>query len=70
MSRNALLNLAFVLLLVALPLISFGTVAQEAAAWVAGVVVLAGGFLLPLALRFVPLASPPQEEPDVGEEPS
>ena len=70
MSRSTLLDLAFVLLLVSLPLISLGTTQDVVALWIVGFLVLAGGFLLPLALRFVPISQPPEDEPDVFEEPS
>ena len=38
--------------------------------WATGLVVLAGGFVLPLALRFLPAIQTVEDEPDVGEEPS
>jgi hydrogenase-4 membrane subunit HyfE len=68
--RAILLDLAFVLLLVGLPLISFGATRDETVVWIIGFVVLAAGFVLPLALRFVPAHQPPEDEPDVFEEPS
>jgi hypothetical protein len=69
MSRGVWLDIAFVLLLVGLPLISFG--AQDGSIlWIVGLVVLAAGFLIPLALRFIPAPSKPEDEPDVCEEPS
>jgi hypothetical protein len=68
--RAILLDLAFVLLLVGLPLISFGATDGPDALWVIGFVVLAAGFALPLALRFVPTQQPVEDEPDVFEEPS
>lgn len=70
MTRSRVLDLAFVLLLTALPLISLGATRGTELIWIIGLVVLAGGFLLPLALRFVHVPQPPQDEPDVGEEPS
>ncbi len=70
MSRSILLDAAFVMLLAALPLISFGSVGGATALWAAGVAVLAGGFALPLALRFLPVIQTAEDEPDVGEEPS
>lgn len=68
--RGILLSTAFVMLLAALPLISFGSVEGATALWGIGLVVLAGGFALPLALRFLHALQTAEDEPDVGEEPS
>ncbi len=70
MSRRILLISALVMLLVALPMISIGSVRGATALWAAGLVVSAGGFVLPLALRFVPATQTVEDEPDVGEEPT
>jgi hypothetical protein len=70
--RGTLLNLSFLLLLIALPLISFGTMRENTALWGTGLALFFLGFLIPLLLRFVPAqpAAQPDDEPDVGEEPS
>ena len=70
MSRGSLLDISFVLLLVSLPLISFGATQDNRALWIIGMILLAGGFLIPLLLRYIPLESKPEDEPDVFEEPS
>jgi hypothetical protein len=70
MSRGTLLDISFVLLLLGLPLISFGTVANNSTLWGMGLVLLIAGFLIPLFLRFIPLENKPEDEPDVFEEPS
>lgn len=68
--RAILLDVAFVLMLVALPLISVGATQDQPALWIVGAVVLVAGFGLPLALRWVPAQQSPDDEPDVFEEPS
>jgi len=70
MTRSRLLNAGFVMLLVALPLLSVGTQHDATVVWALGLVVLAAGFSLPLALRFGLAPPAPENEPDVGEEPS
>jgi hypothetical protein len=70
MSRGTFLDISFVLLLLGLPLISFGTVTGSQPMWIMGLVLLTAGFLLPLMLRFFPLEQKPEDEPDVFEEPS
>jgi hypothetical protein len=70
LSRGTILDISFVLLLVALPLISLGTINENPSLWVLGVVLLLAGFGIPLLLRFLPVQNPPEEEPDVFEEPS
>jgi hypothetical protein len=70
MSRGTFLDISFVLLLLGLPLISFGTIAGSQPMWVVGLVLLIAGFLIPLLLRFLPVESKPEDEPDVFEEPS
>lgn len=70
MSRGTLLDISFVLLLVGLPLISFGTAANNQTLWVLGLLLLIAGFLIPLLLRFIPVEAKPEDEPDVFEEPS
>jgi hypothetical protein len=69
MRRFSVLNLAFLMLLVAIPMISFGALNDATALWVAGLIVLLIGFLIPIVLRFVHLVVKPKDEPDVGEEP-
>ena len=70
MTRSRLLNAGFVMLLVALPFISVGTRNEETVVWAAGLLVLGAGFMLPLVLRFRPAPTAPEDEADVGEEPS
>ncbi len=70
MTRSRLMNAGFVMLLAALPLISAGTRRDATVVWAAGLVVLAAGFMVPLALRFGVAPAEPENEPDVGEEPS
>jgi hypothetical protein len=69
-SRALLLDVAFLLLLVALPLVSLGAVQGVVLLWGSGLVLLVVGFGLPLGLRFVAVPQPPEDEPDVHEEPS
>jgi hypothetical protein len=69
--RATLLNLSFLLLLIALPVISFGSVREAPAVWGTGLALFFLGFAIPLVLRFIPSRpQPPEDEPDVGEEPS
>ncbi|NLF15560.1 MAG: hypothetical protein GX597_27545 [Anaerolineaceae bacterium] len=70
MRRVTALDIAFLMLLVALPLLSLGTMNDQPVMWWIGLAILLLGFIIPLALRFVALASSPEDEPDVGEEPS
>jgi len=70
MRRIAALDIAFLMLLIALPLISFGTMNDRPVVWWIGLAILVLGFVIPLGLRFVHLVSRPEDEPDVGEEPS
>ena len=69
MRRFSVLNLAFLMLLAAIPTISIGALNDSAALWAVGLIVLLTGFLIPIVLRFVPVAVEPKDEPDVGEEP-
>ena len=70
MRRTTLLDLAFVLLLLALPLISFGTVNDWAFVWLVGLLLLVVGLLIRPALRLRKPVSDASEYPDVEEEPS
>ena len=70
MTRSRLMNAAFLMLLAALPLISVGSRRDATGMWAAGLLVLAAGFLLPLVLRFRLAPTAPEDEADVGEEPS
>ncbi len=70
MRRLTILSIAFVLLLIALPLISIGTVNDQAWLWQLGFVLLLVGLLVPPALRLLRAPTDPQDEPDVGEEPT
>jgi len=70
MRRTTILDIAFVLLLLALPLISVGTVNDRALLWQVGLLLLVVGLLIPPALRLGQAVSDADELPDVGEEPS
>jgi len=70
MRRFSVLNLAFLMLLAAIPIVSCGALNNAAAVWAVGFVLLIAGFVIPVVLRFVHLLTPPKDEPDVGEEPS
>jgi hypothetical protein len=70
MTRGKILDISFILLLAALPIISFGTIREEAVFWGLGLALLIVGFLIPLLLRFIPVRTEPEDEPDVFEEPS
>jgi hypothetical protein len=69
MRRFSVLNLAFLMLLAAIPTISIGALNDAAALWALGLGVLLIGFLIPIVLRFIHLVVRPKDEPDVGEEP-
>ena len=69
MRRFSVLNLAFLMMLAAMPTISIGALNDNAALWAVGLVMLFAGFLIPIVLRFVHLVTTPKDEPDVGEEP-
>jgi hypothetical protein len=70
MTRGKILDISFLLLLAALPIISFGTIREEPFLWGVGLALLIAGFLIPLLLRFFPVRTEPEDEPDVFEEPS
>lgn len=70
MRRATILDLAFVLLLLALPLISVGTVNDRALLWQIGLLLLVVGLLIPPALRLSKAVSDARDYPDVEEEPS
>jgi hypothetical protein len=70
MRRISILNIAFMLLLAALPLISLGTVNDQPLLWQFGLLLLVVGLLIPPALRLRSAVVDPKDEPDVGEEPS
>jgi hypothetical protein len=69
MRRFSVLNLAFLMLLAAIPMISIGALNDTTALWAVGLIALLTGFLIPIVLRFVHLVVTPKDEPDVGEEP-
>ncbi len=69
MRRFSVLNLAFLMLLAAIPIISLGALNDSAALWAVGLIILLIGFCIPIVLRFVHLLTTPKDEPDVGEEP-
>ena len=70
MRRFSVLNLAFLMLLAAIPSVSFGALNNATAAWTVGFILLLAGFIIPIVLRFIHVPAPPKDEPDVGEEPS
>jgi hypothetical protein len=70
MRRVTALDLSFLMLLIALPLISFGTIHDTPGWWWVGTALLVLGFLTPLMLRFITLRVESGDEPDCGEEPS
>ncbi len=70
MRRITILSIAFVLLLIALPLISIGTVNNEDWLWQLGFLLLLGGLLTPPLLRLRKSEQDAQDEPDVLEEPT
>jgi hypothetical protein len=70
MRRVTVLDLAFLMLVGALPLISHGSVTDTSVVWWSGLIMLSAGFIIPLVLRFIPGETDPKDEPDVGEEPS
>ena len=70
MRRGVFLNIAFLLLLAALPLISIGSSGGRPLLWQTGFTLLLAGLLIPPALRLRKTVSDTRDEPDVGEEPS
>jgi hypothetical protein len=70
MRRITTLNLAFLLLLAALPLISLGASGGQDLLWQVGFLLLLVGLLIPPGLRLRSSARDPKDEPDVEEEPS
>lgn len=69
MRRSMMLNIAFVLVLAALPLISAGTANGQSWLWQLGFLLLILGLLIPPALRLRRSTPDPSDEPDVAEEP-
>jgi len=70
MRRTTILDIAFLLLIAALPLISIGFSSGPAVLWQIGFAFLVTGMLIPPALRLRKAICEPTDEPDVGEEPS
>ena len=70
MRRTTILSISFILLLLALPLISLGTINEVAWMWILGLILLAAGLLTPPALRLGHAVREARDEPDVAEEPS
>lgn len=70
MRRLTILSIAFIVLLIALPLISIGTVNNQALLWQLGFLMLLVGLLTPPVLRLRKNPQDAQDEPDVGEEPT
>jgi len=53
MRRFSVLNLAFLMLLAAIPIISIGALNASTALWGVGLLLLVVGFVIPIALRFI-----------------
>ncbi|HHX44569.1 MAG TPA: hypothetical protein GX714_11370 [Chloroflexi bacterium] len=70
MRRTTLLDIAFVLLLAALPFISIGTMNEQPLVWQLGFLLLVVGLLMPPALRLRRAVIDARDLPDVEEEPS
>ncbi len=70
MQRTTILSIAFVLLLIALPLISIGATSGPDWMWQLGLALLLIGLLIPPALRLRKTVIDPQDDSDVGEEPT
>ncbi len=70
MRRTTILSIAFILLLLALPLISLGTINETPWMWWLGLAMLAVGLLTPPVMRLRHAVRDARDEPDVGEEPS
>ncbi len=70
MRRLTILSIAFVLLLIALPLISIGATNGPDLLWQLGFVLLLIGLLTPPMLRLRKTIQDKRDEPDVGEEPT
>lgn len=70
MRRTTILSIAFLMLLISLPLISLGTINETAWMWWLGLALLVVGLLIPPALRLRHAVADARDEPDVGEEPS
>lgn len=70
MRRLTILSIAFIVLLIALPLISIGTVNNQTWLWQFGFLLLLVGLLIPPALRLRKAAQDAQDEPDVTEGPT
>lgn len=70
MRKSTILDIVFLLLLAALPLISIGATSGPEILWQLGFGLLIIGLLVPPALRLRNASAQPGDEPDVGEEPS
>lgn len=67
LTSNVVQGIAFVLFLLALPLISFGTTDGQEPLWWTGLVLIAVAGILPPLTRFVPLADDEDEENEENE---
>lgn len=70
MRKSTILDIAFLLLFAALPLISIGGTGGPEILWQVGFGLLVLGLLIPPALRLRKTLANPEDEPDIGEEPS
>jgi hypothetical protein len=68
MSQLALMVVALLLMLVSLPLLSFGTDQDVQALWISGLALLTAGGLIPPTLRFVMADDGDEEESDQDQE--
>ena len=70
MRRTTILSIGFILLLIALPLISIGAVNGPALLWQLGFALLLIGLLVPPGLRLRKTIKDKLDESDVGEGPT
>jgi predicted cobalt transporter CbtA len=68
LTSNVVQGIAFVLFLVALPLISFGTTEGQEALWWIGLALIVIAGILPPLTRFVPLADDEDEDEEEADE--
>jgi hypothetical protein len=67
MTRLTLLSIALILLLIAFPLVSIGTVQNMEAVWWLGLLALVAGGVIPPVTRFTHEVADDEEEEEKGE---
>jgi hypothetical protein len=67
MTRLTLLSIALILLLIAFPLVSIGTVQNMEAVWWLGLLALVAGGVIPPVTRFTHEVTEDEEEEEKGE---